>query len=48
MTVSPPPTAPAPTGVDGPRRVLDIDGVQVTLYLRPGQMGIFGKDVQAK
>jgi pheromone shutdown-related protein TraB len=31
MTVPPNPPVPAPTGVDGPRRVLDVDGVQVTL-----------------
>ena len=24
------------------------DGVEVTLYLRPGQMGIYGRDVEAK
>jgi hypothetical protein len=28
--------------------VLVRDGVEVTLYLRPGQMGIYGKDVRAK
>lgn len=31
MTVPTPPTAPAPHGVDGPRRTLDVDGAQVTL-----------------
>jgi len=31
MTLPPTPTAPAPTGVDGPRRTLDVDGVRVTL-----------------
>jgi pheromone shutdown-related protein TraB len=31
MTVPPTSPAPAPSGVDGPRRTIDVDGVQVTL-----------------